>query len=304
MIKVETKLKYKRHSWTNYSKGSFKYSSCQIEYDFKDNSKYLEMYISILTEEYNEVVCPVFIEIVDFLYLACGTMPIIDFYKENGVNKDITVLSCRFFPSKQFFSNEHLIDINESTLNKQALTNIKNIISNKPFEIFSAFTALTSDSYEKIYAEHKINLLLQCFDGYIYNKDKKYHKMHFKDRLKEIINVFFEYEKKYNTEILKTQNILEDDYLEKLKNTRHQFSHYIKKQNTLECGQEFVVNFFLLHYTFRIYLLKEINLIPKEKNVEEFFKSIYDWINILNNNDFKDYKSVAYGIRLIFGYKK
>ena len=52
--------------------------------------------------------------------------------------------------------------------------------------------------------------------------------MLFKDRLKEIINVFFEYEKKYNTEILKTQNILEDDYLEKLKNTRHQFSHYIK----------------------------------------------------------------------------
>lgn len=195
-----------------------------------------------------------------------------------------------------------MIDINNSTLNETTLENIKNTIRNKPFEVFWAFTALTSKAYEKIYAEHRITLLLQCFEGYIYNKDSKYQlrSVTFKDRITEIIDILFEYEKKYNTDILKTLTLTEDNYINTLADTRHQFSHYINKKNSLEGSNEYIINFVLLHYIFRIYLLREINVIPKEKNIEEFLKSVYDWINSIKDNNFKDYKSVAYSMNLIF----
>lgn len=302
MIKIEAKLKLKKHIWNNYANGSFDYSSCHICFSFEEKNKELEMFISILTKESSEEISPVLIEIFDFLYLACGTMPYIVYYKENDVEKDLSRFSCRFFPSKQFFHNEHLIDINNSTLNETTLESIKNTIRNKPFEIFWAFTALTSQDYEKIYAEHKITLLLQCFEGYIFNKDTKYQlrTVSFKERITEIINVLFEYEEKYNTELLKTLTITKDDYLKVLTDTRHHFSHYIGKNNSLSEGKDYIINFVLLHYIFRIYLLREVNVIPKEKNIEEFLKSVYDWINSLKDNNFKEYKSVAYSMNLIF----
>ena len=64
-------------------------------------------------------------------------------------------------------------------------------------------------------------------------------------------------------------------------------------------GKAYLINFVLLHYIFRIYLLKEINIEPK-KNVEKFLKSVYDWVNSLKNDNFQDYKSVSYSMRLIF----
>jgi hypothetical protein len=127
---------------------------------------------------------------IDFLYLALGTMPLILQYKENGVDIDLSkILACRFFPSMIFFGAEHLIDISNKTLNEKTLGEIKAIIRSKPFEIFWAFTALTSSSYERIYCEHRISLLLHCFEGYIYNKNDKYKELNFKGRVKEIINV-------------------------------------------------------------------------------------------------------------------
>lgn len=303
MINIETKLKFRKHIWNNYNDGQFDYCSSHISYSFEEMKKELEMTV-LITKNKHEGICPVFIEIVDFLYLACGTMPNIIYYKENNVEKDLSILPCRYFPSKQFYSNEHLIDINNTTLNKNTLENIKNIIRNKPFEIFWGVTALTSKGYEKIYAEHKITLLLQCFEGYIFNKDIKYQAYTFKQRLTEIVNVLFEYEKKYNTEILKTLTISENDYLKILTDTRHQFSHYISQNNSLTDGKDYIINFVLLNYIFRIYLIKEIGLIPKEKNIEEFLKSIYDWINTLKDDNFKDYKSVAYSMNLIYKHFK
>ena len=281
MINIETKLKFRKHIWNNYNNGQFNYCSSRISYSFEEKKKELEMTILITTENKEEF-SPVFIEIVDFLYLACGTMPNIIYYKENDEEKDLSILPCRYFPSKQFYSNEHLIDIDDSTLNKTTLENIKNTIRNKPFEIFWAFTALTSKGYEKIYAEHKITLLLQCFEGYIYNKDIKYQSYSFKDSIKEIISYFFDYDKKYNVEILKTLAITEDEYLNILRDTRHQFSHYISKNKSLSRGQDYLINFILLHYIFRIYLLKEINKsLKKLKKQEEKLISKFKYLGYI-----------------------
>lgn len=301
MKKVEVKLRYKKHIWTNYSNGSFNYKSCQINYIFTNLNKEIEMNITIFTESVYEDICPVFIEIIDFLYLACGTMPNIIYYKENNEDIELDKLSCRFFPSKKYFKNEHLIDITNQTLNEKTLLNVQNIIKNKPFDIFCAFTVLTSKVYGEIYIEHSITLLLQCFEGYIYNKDKSYQieGTSFKSRIKEIVSVFFDYDRRYNSEILQTLNYSEDSYLTMLTETRHQFSHYISKTNALNKDKEYVVNFFLLHYIFRIYLLKELGLILNEKNIEEFLKSTYDWINVLNNENFKEFKSISYSLQKI-----
>lgn len=296
MNRIDVKLKYKKHIWTKYSNGSFSYNSYQVNYIFTNlSNREICMDITILTDSVNSGICPVFVEIIDFMYLACGTMPIIIYYKDN--NKDIALeqISCRFFPAMKYFKNENLIDISNQTLNESTLTNIQNIVRNKPFEIFSAFTALTSSAYEEIYIEHRIALLLHCFEGYIYNKDSYYQKngITFKDRINEILKVLFDYDKKYNTEILKTLNFSEDGFLQTLTDTRHQFSHYIIKNSPLT-EDNYLVTFFLLHYIFRLYVIKEINLVPNEKNIEEFLKSIYDWLNVLNNSGFKNFKSITY----------
>ena len=293
MINIETKLKFEKHIWNSYSDGQFEYCASHISYSFEQNGKELEMTIEISTERHEEI-STIFIEIVDFLYLACGTMPVIVYYKENDVCKDISKLPCRYFPSEQFYRSHHLIDINESTLNKTTLENIKDTIRSKPFEIFWAFTALTSKGYENIYSEHKITLLLHCFEGYIANESNKSHLSTFRARIKEIVNILFEYEKKYNIGVLKTLTVSKGNYLGILTDTRHQYSHYISHKNSLREGKDYLINFVLLHYIFRIYLLKEINIVPKEDNIKEFLYSVYDWINSLKDNNFKNYKSVTY----------
>lgn len=293
MINIETKLKFRKHIWNNYSDGQFEYCASHISYSFELNGKELEMTIGISTERQEEI-STIFIEIVDFLFLACGTMPVIVYYKEDDVCKDVSKLPCRYFPSEQFYCSHHLIDINDSTLNETTLKSIKDTIRSKPFGLFHAFTALTSKGYENIYSEHKITLLLHCFEGYIYNKGTKYQSYTFKESIKEIINTLFQYDKNYDIEILKTLSTNENEYLNILKDTRHQFSHYICKSKSLNTGQDYLINFVLLHYIFRIYLLKEINIVPKEDNIKEFLYSVYDWINSLKDNNFKNYKSVVY----------
>ena len=98
MINIETKLKFRKHIWNNYNDGQFDYCSSHISYSFEEMKKELEMTVLITTNKH-EGICPVFIEIVDFLYLACGTMPNIIYYKENNVEKDLSILPCRYFPS-------------------------------------------------------------------------------------------------------------------------------------------------------------------------------------------------------------
>lgn len=303
MIKIEAKLKYKKHPWTSYSGNIFTYSSCDIDYKFNSNDNDLEMDIDISTALGSEEVWGVFVEILDFLYLAFGTMPIIVYYKENDTEKDLSNIVMRYFPSDQFFKNEHLINISSCTLNEYTLTNVKNVIRNKPFEIFRAFTALTSKAYENIYAEHKITLLLHCFEGYVYNKESSFQakNVKFKDRISQISDVFSDYDKMYNTEILKTLSVTKDEYSQILSDTRHQFSHYISKQNPLSTGEDYLVHFILLCYIFRIFLLKEINIQPIEKNVEHCLKLIHDWINTLKNPNFKNFKTAEYSINAIFG---
>ena len=298
MTNIEAKLKYQKHIWLKYIDGSFFYSSCAINYKFQTLKSDLMLNINISSELSCDDVWLVFAEILDFFYLSFGTMPKIVYYKENECVKDLSNILSRYFPSDQFFKNEHLIDIANSTFNEQTLADLKSIVRNKPFEIFWAFTALTSTAYEHIYAEHKITLLLQCFEGYIFNTNSA--EKDFKSRIKKIIDTFFCYDKKYNTEILSTLSVSEEEYINVLKDTRHQFSHYISHQNSLSQGQDYIINFVLLHYTFRVYLLKEIGIQPNEKNIEEFLKSIYDWINVLKNPNFNNYKSVAYGMSFIF----
>ena len=294
---IEAKIVFKKHIWTNYSNYKFVYESCIIDYMFICDDKDLNMLISINSTLSRENVWSVFVELLDFLYLAFGTMPRIVYYKENGTAKNLSNILSRFLPSDQHFKSEHIIDVSEFTLNEKTLSDLKNIIRNKPFEIFWAFTALTSTAYEHIYSEHKITLLLQCFEGYIYNTASP--GIDFKSRISQIVNVLFDYDKQYNSEILSTLSVSEEEYLNILKDTRHQFSHYISKRNSLSQGQEYIINFILLHYTFRIYLLTEIGIQPNEKNIEEFFKSIYDWINVLKNPNFNNFKSVAYSMNFV-----
>ena len=296
MKKIAIKLRCKKHIWSQYCNGSFNYNASQVMYSFSDlNDKEIEMDITILTEDSTADFAPVFIEIMDFMYLACGSMPIIDCYRVNNNDFALDQITCRFFPSRKPSMGDQLIDITDQTLNDRTLSCVNNIIRGKPFEIFSAFTALTSTAYEEIYLEHKIALLLQCFEGYIYNTGAFSHVQTFKDRIEIIVKTLFEYDKKYNAEVLNSLGFSENNsYLEALKDTRHQFSHYMSKQNALSGGKKYLVNFFLLHYVFRLYLIKEIGLVPSEKNIEEFFKSMYDWINILNDPNFKNFKSVAY----------
>ena len=48
------------------------------------------------------------------------------------------------------------------------------------------------------------------------------------------------------------------------------------------------------------HLLIKRNQHRAKKNVEKFLKTVYDWVNSLKNDNFQDYKSVSYSMRLIF----
>ena len=81
---------------------------------------------------------------------------------------------------------------------------------------------------------------------------------------------------------------------EQIKNTRHMYSHYTKKNKTIK-GDNFIYLYYILELSFRVLVLEDVS-VKYGNEIEENLFSIHDWImeNRKKNIKLEEYKSATY----------
>ena len=91
---------------------------------------------------------------------------------------------------------------------------------------------------------------------------------------------FFEYEKKFNCEILSALGTDELGFLNTVTDTRNWNSHFSEREkpSRLKQGSMMVVYLEIVTFMIRIYLVKAIGGSVNEDAIKEFYFTVHDWI--------------------------
>lgn len=238
------------------------------------------------------------LEILSMFFLYQGFYPTIERIKCNGIEHNSN-LAGKFFTSSQFKKIAHgLIEINEKTICDEVYKKFETLRGNYLY----SFEYLFSTDYEKIVTNHKIMLLLHCLEGCIANS--KYDQMRttvpkkidgrFGKRIYLVLNTLFHYDRKFNADLLKLLKVSKYGAIKILSDTRNENSHYIAHDLALQDGGYMIYYFYILYYTFRIFIVEALDLKIDEDKAKNYFYEIHDW---LNDNLYKGkyaYKSSIY----------
>ena len=274
----------------------------KVEYFFTDG----KIYISIQSKEKLSTIYNHFMIHYKLLFFNNGYFYEIKEYKEN--NKIVNI-------SK--YNDIEAYKTNNEFIKNYKITNIKNLLNRKSIKefnkiehkykmIFYAFYYLHSDKYNSVLCDHKFMILSQLCEGYIENSkhEKNIKTTDFKGRIGIYIDFFRKIDKKNNAEIFKVLNTYPEKVKEQIKNTRHMYSHYTKKNKTIK-GENFIYLYYILELTFRILILEDID-IKHGEDIKENLYSIHDWIMERKKEDIKigEYKSTIYRISRKLGKSK
>ena len=94
--------------------------------------------------------------------------------------------------------------------------------------------------------------------------------------------------------IFESLNTYPNKIKEQIKNTRHMYSHYTKKNKTIK-GDNFIYLYYILELSFRVLVLEDVS-VKYGNEIEENLFSIHDWImeNRKKNIELEEYKSATY----------
>lgn len=248
-----------------------------------------------------EKIVGISLDIFSMFFLYQGFYPTIESIKCND-NEHTINLSGKFFTSNQFKKIEHgLIEINEKTICDEVYKKFKALRGNYLY----SFEYLFSTDYEKIVTNHKIMLLLHCLEGCIANT--KYDQMRttvpakikgrFGRRIYLVLITLFHYDRKFNANLLKLLKVSKYSVVQILSDTRNENSHNIAHDLALQDGGYMIYYFYILYYTFRIFIVEALDLKIDEDKAKNYFYEIHDW---LSDNLYKGkyvYKSSIYQLR-------
>ena len=277
----------------------FKLYKYNNEYVFKDG----EIYLSINSKEKLSTIYKHFMIHYKLLFLNNGYFYEIKEYRENNKIVDISKYSNieAYKTNNEFIKNYKITNI-KNLINKESISEFSKI-ENKYKMIFNAFNYLHSDRYNSVLCDHKFMILSQLCEGYIENSEHEKHikTADFKGRIGIYIDLFRKIDIKINAEIFKILNTYPEKIKKQIKNTRHMYSHYTKKDKTIK-GENFIYLYYILELAFRILVLDDIN-IKYGDEVKENLYSIHDWIMEKRKESIKieEYKSITYKISKTLG---
>lgn len=240
------------------------------------------------------------LDIFSMFFLYQGFYPTIESIKCNGIEYDIN-LAGRYFTSDNFkYISHSIIEINESTICDNVYKKFKALCGTYLY----SFEFLFSTDYEKIALNHKIMLLLHCLEGYIINS--RYEQLRatapkriegkFGKRIYFVLKTLFYYDKKFKVELLKLLKVSKYGMIKILSDTRNENSHFASKNLTLQDGGLMIYYFYILYYSYRVFIIEELDLKIDEDKVRNYFYEIHDW---LSDNLYKAkyaYKSSIYRV--------
>lgn len=204
-----------------------------------------------------------------------------------------------------------------TAINSQSIRNYRQL--KRKFHLgISALKYLKSERYSNVLYTHKYCILAQICEGFIESSHyellltqakiikigNKKAKPNFEERIEVFINKLDEINKKYSVAIYKTLGIKRKTLLEKLTNTRHQLSHYVKKEKII-VRDDYVYVFYLLESLLRILLLEEIG-IKVDGNLKKNFYVLHDFIldNKGKAKGLSDFKDLEYQLKYILKHNK
>lgn len=219
------------------------------------------------------------------------------------------------------YCNLDFYESNIEYVNSYKITSISNVI--KPLAIkkikeeeqnhflgLRALYYLKSGRYSGVLYDHKFTILCHILEGFIQNssledailielrkKNPNKKKLYFKDRISYYTNKLLSISIKTNSSIYTILRETSKELPEKIKNTRNQYSHYVKKKKTIKIKYA-IYYFYIMELIYRIIFLDRCG-IKYDINLKNNLQNIHDWIltNTRNLIDENDYKTVNYKVR-------
>jgi len=262
------------HPFTTYINNDF------INYSYEGS----ELILIIKSRKGKNKIKKFFYNLISLMYLYQGYYPLILKLYFNSDEESISDLSGKFFTDNCFRKISHsIVNVNGETISEKIFLNLKKITGSYLY----SFEYITSQSYSKITANHKIMILLHSIEGgYInskyYNQNFNFPKKlknRFERRIYFILKDFFYYDKILNVGLLKLLKISRFKMINILADTRNETSHNVKHPNSLKGGDYMIYYFYILYYAFRIFLINELGLNLDVEKIKNYFYEIYDWLN-------------------------
>lgn len=274
---------------SSFKSSIYKY---KVEYLFKDG----KLYITITSKEKLSTIYRHFMIHYKLLFFNNGYFYEIEEYKENNKIKNIKNYSNieAYITNLEYIKNYRITNI-KKIINKETIKKFKKI-EQENILIFFAFYYLHSNKYNSILCDHRFIILSQLCEGYVENTihEKNAKTKDFKGRIGIYIDIFRKIDIKSNSKIFESLNTYPKKIKEQIKNTRHMYSHYTKKNKTIK-GDNFIYLYYILELSFRVLVLEDVS-VKYGNEIEENLFSIHDWImeNRKKNIKLEEYKSATY----------
>lgn len=167
-----------------------------------------------------------------------------------------------------------------------------------------AFYYLKSNKYSGVLQDQKFVIMTQIAEGFVEGTEieqlllqTKYpnqQHLYFAQRIDYYIDKLKIISKHTKSSVFKVLNIKPDKLTDKIKQTRHRYSHYIFKDNTITISKS-IFYFYLMDLIYRIVFLEECG-INYDNNLKKYLYSIHDWIldNTRKVSSLNEYKTLSY----------
>lgn len=250
----------------------------------------------------------IFYVVYDMLFLVLGGYPKIKEIYFNSEIVDFSEWSNKFDTSSHFVQRDlRIANITIQNINANSLTNLQKVHSRSLFSM----QYLACKKYEPVVTDHKYVLLSHTIDGLVRHSDyekillksakannvkSKNSRVEYRQRVELVFNKFFYYHRKYNCGIMKALGKNKGEFIDVISDTRNDFSHFLdKKEKRLHSGSDMIHYFYIMLFALRLFILTDLLGIELEHDcVKEYLYSLHDWIRLKKNENFTDFKSIAY----------
>lgn len=277
-------------------------------------SKQQELIIQIVGRSGEEKAKKLLSDLESLIFFYLGSFPLMELLYINENEMDISKRSIKYETSNNFLKDNLIIcDINETTLNEQKIKEFRKISS---YPIYS-FQCLLSKAYDHVITNHKMTLLLHVIQG-LYEVDKyqlQAEKQEISNKYPEAAkggvgdymaavhwlckNYFFNYHKKFASEIMPLLKVTRYMFMTRLAETRNWYSHFLKgskKPLRIVKGQDFIIYFEIVCYMIRLSVIDRIGVSLDESRIREFYYTVHDWVLTIMYDVDEPLKSNTYQI--------
>lgn len=259
-----------------FSDFNFKYSKYKIYY-FYD---YPGVKIRIEGKASFEVLYKIFMLQYELLFLNFGYFFPIAEYKENNMMSRIeNYMDVKYIYSQDVYIDNFQIASIPLLINNNTLTEYSKL-KVKFGRALRALFYIKSELYANLLVDHQFTIITQICDGYE-NLVQDSEWTSIKKAQEPYIDLLTSINKKYKLGIYKRLRTNKKSLLDRIVDTRNQYSHYIDKPKSIDKNELFPIYFRISELLLRVNICKGLGVTYEISTVENI-SAIGDWATDIN----------------------